>query len=274
MTAQAVLSRHTTVGAGSVDEVTRLLVCWQHPETRRYHAAGLLTGEDGGFGFNYLRRAADIPGFRPFVGFSRLARHYRSMHLFPLFAERVMDSNRPDRPRWLDALALPTDATPLEVLARSGGHRPGDTIELLPVPTVDFDGLSRCVFLAHGVRHQPGASERITGLRSGDRLALQEDSLNPVNASALLVMAGGDGAVGYVPDPLLDHVHAVRAQADSTITVVRANGPEVGHHLRLLVRLEGRVPAGYQPCTGPGWELASDDPPFMVGMIASEAGDA
>jgi hypothetical protein len=68
-----------------------LLVCWQHPGTRRYHAVGLLSGHDDHYEYAYLRRVDDIAGFEPLPGFSRTSRRYRSAHLFPLFAERVMD---------------------------------------------------------------------------------------------------------------------------------------------------------------------------------------
>ena len=32
---------------------------------------------------------------------------------------------------------------------------------------------------------------------------------------------------------------------DAQLTVVRANPPELGHHMRLLVRIEGRLSEGY-----------------------------
>jgi len=54
----------------------------------------------------------------------------------------------------------------------------------------------------------------------------------------LLVTDSGELPVGYVPDPLLGFVHEM---TDVEASVLRANGPEVGFHMRLLVRLEGRL---------------------------------
>jgi hypothetical protein len=246
-------SLHAGASAGGPHgkPVTRLLVTWQDPTTRTYRPVGILERTAHGYEFAYLRSAASIEGFRPFLGFRRFEHRYRSTTLFPLFAGRVMDPSRPDRPAWLNALALDETATPMEVLAHSGGHRPGDTIELLPLPSAALDGRTACTFLVHGVRHQPGAPERIARLSEGERLSLREDSSNPVNSQALLVIADNDQEpLGWVPDPLVQYVHEVRSNPEHELTVVRANPPDVGPHLQLLVQLRGRVsPAS--PIFGP-----------------------
>ena len=212
----------------AADAESQLLVCWQHLQEGRYYAVGLLSALEGGYAFNYLLQAHKAPGFSGFPGFSEFGRRYHSAHLFPIFAERVMDPARPDRARWLQLLDLTEDARPLEILASSGGRRPGDTIELLPIPTVE-DGWGSSTFLVHGIRHCAGASDRITTLVAGARLQLREDPDNRINRRALLVVVADDHTrLGWVPDPLLDHVHTLREIGDPVLTVVRANGPEVG----------------------------------------------
>ncbi len=238
--------------------ISRLLVCWQHPETRGYHAVGLLTADADGYEFVYLQRAHRVVGFRPFLGFSALNRRYRSRHLFPLFAERILDPSRPDRPGWLHALDLGEEATPMEILARSGGHRLNDTIELTPIPSVADDGTTTSTFLVHGVRYQgKAASDLISQLSDGEELALVDEPSNPVNPSAIIVAHPEGQSLGYVPNPLVDYVHAVRGHSEPTVRVVRANDPDVGPHLRLLVRVDGTAPPGFRPFTGPGWEPAA-----------------
>jgi hypothetical protein len=214
----------------------------------------MLEATRNGYEFAYLRNVQNVPGFLPFLGFSDLHRRYTSQRLFPLFTERILDPARPDRPGWLTALALNQEAGTMEILARSGGHRPGDTIEVLPEPRVDAVGATTCVFMVHGVRHQEGASERISLLAPAERLRIVEQPDNRVNPRALLVTSDGAQPLGWVPDPLLDYVHVVRGQGDLTVTVLRANGPEAGQHLRLLVRLEGQVPPGYRAFSGTAWE--------------------
>jgi hypothetical protein len=58
-------------------------------------------------------------------------------------------------------------------------------------------------------------------------------------------------------DLLLEHLRAMQDTAAVRLTVEHVNGPEAPPHLRLLARLEGRVPPGYEPMSGPGWETYS-----------------
>jgi hypothetical protein len=214
----------------------RLMVNWQDPKTHRYHQVGWLSHTPRGYEFRYLPNAKELDGFHPFLGFPSVQQTYRSPHLFPLFSERLLAPDRPDLPQILKLLALNSDE-PLEFLARSGGRRHGDTIELMAEPETGFDGTARCVFLVHGVRHLKDAGDLINHLSTGDRLGLRPDQGNPVNPRALLVTNDGR-PLGWVPDPILDFVHQLHGPS---VTVVRANPPTFGHHLRLLVEIEGRT---------------------------------
>lgn len=230
----------------------RLLVTVRVEDTdvshRLYRHIGFLDCHEDGYSFRYVRGIVDQPGFLPLLGFPELERVYTSPEMFPLFAERIMSARRPDREQYLNALDLDTSSEPWEILVRSGGRRAGDTIEVMPEPVVHPDGRTSCLFLVHGVRYRGAeASDAICRLNSGDRLTLRWDRDNPVNPRAVLVLDDGDLQLGYVPDPLVDYVQAVMRQEGHRLTVVRANGPEVGSHLRLLVRIEGRVHPGYRP---------------------------
>lgn len=246
MSASTVLdSASRATGAG--DSPQRLIVTWRDPSSATYEAVGVLECSASGYEFAYLARIRDIPGFQPFLGFSDAGRRYGSSTLFPLFAERVMDPARPDRPHWLRSLGLDGDPHVMEVLARSGGRRAGDTIELFAEPLVTPDGRTYCTFLTHGVHHLDGAGELIEKLHPGDELFLVNDPDNPVNPLAIKVANQDRAPLGWVPNPLLDYVHEVRRYGSHRLTVVQANGPEVGPHLRLLVQLDGHVSPAYRP---------------------------
>jgi len=240
----------------------RLAVTWRHPRTRVYIAVGMLEQSPAGFCFDYLESARDALGPRRLLGFPEFGRQYRSAHLFPLFAERLMDPTRPDRPRLLEALSLDALATPMEVLARSGGRRPGDTIELLPEPNVAETGETDCLFLVHGIRYAEGAEAAIGQLRRGQELQLVEDPSNPVNPLAVRVTDNDGGPLGWVPDPLVPYVQRVRNAGATSLRVERANGPEVGFHMRLLVHLLGTVEPGYSPFGEAGWAHARAEVPM------------
>jgi hypothetical protein len=208
-----------------------LLVSRQDPETRRYSRVGVLSRDGHLFRFKYddgVTRA--LPGLP-------LGRVHESESLFPIFAERVMDPHRPERAEVLQHLGLGAQAAPLEVLAVSGGGRTGDTYELTPLPQ---PGRVSLPFLVHGVRYLT-SDERavIDELKPGDRLDLRCETDNEVNARALLVRQSGD-RLGYVPDPLLEHVHRIM-ERPFELVVDRVNPVAAGMHMRLLVRLTGEL---------------------------------
>jgi len=210
--------------------------------------------EQHAYRFYYIERARTVDGFRPFLGFPTLDRTYTSPTLFPLFAQRVMHPRRPDYQDYLDTLALSGEPSPMEVLARSRGQRVGDTIQLFPEPSIAADGSTSCLFLVHGVRHIPGADERIARLQPGDELRLVDDPTNEANPRAVLVAADGTGRLGWVPDLLLGYVHTVQEHGPVDVRVVRANGPDAPPHMRLLARLSGTAPPDYRPFIGSGWK--------------------
>lgn len=246
-------SAAATAGTSSA----RLIVAWQHPDTRLIAAVGVLeAGLDQGYRFRYLRRAAEVPGFQPFLGFADLRVVYESPHLFPFFSQRIMSERRPDFSLYLRQLHLDEDASPWEQMARSEGRRTGDTVQLFPVPVVRPDGSTTCRFLVHGIRHVCGG--RPPPLRPGDALTVLPEPSNPVNADAVLVCSASGERLGYVPDILLDHLQVVAKEGEFELLVEHVNGPDVPPHLRLLARLEGSTPPGYRPMTGPGWETFAE----------------
>ena len=143
----------------------RLVVAWQHPIERSIQPVGFLTRTDNAFTFGYIRNALTMHDFPGLLGFDDLYRTYESSDLFPLFAQRAMDPRRPDYHRYVDRLGLEGEPGPWEQIARSQGHREGDTIQLFPEPTVDGDEV-RCLFLVHGVRHADKSPKIINGVEA------------------------------------------------------------------------------------------------------------
>lgn len=239
----------------------RLWVTWQNPQTRAMLPVGCLAElADGTWLFWYVQRARTVPGFQPFANLPDLEREYRSAQIFPVFANRVMSPSRPDYADYLGALDLDqAAATPFDILARSAGRRATDQVRVYPEPTVDpVTGVTNCIFLARGIRHIEGASERVERLRPGDRLELRTEPHNPVNPRALLLDADRGAPVGYVPEILLDYVHTVGSYRGAEVRVDRVNPPPAPETLRLLCWLAGRWPPGPPPFSGPDFEPIPD----------------
>lgn len=153
---------------------------------------------------------------------------------------------------------LGADATPFDILASSSGDRATDSIRVHPGPVIDpVSGQTICRFLAHGVRHIAGASERIARLKIGDKLLLRPEPGNEVNSQALLLDVASDQPVGYVPNLLLDYVHAVQAHRGADVRVHHVNPTHTPAALRLVCRLEGFWPPGDRPITGDDYEPIS-----------------
>jgi hypothetical protein len=249
------LAAPTMADARVANGSPRLLVTRRDPATQSYYPLGFLEHDGQTYAFAYLREAVMVEGFRVLPGLSDPTRRYTSERLFPIFAERVISSRRPDRQVSMKALGLRVDAAPFEVLQRSGGRRIGDEIEVLPAPTAESDGMLMVDFLVHGVRYQTlEAQARISQLVIGEQLRIVRETDNKWDSRALLVTDCDEVCLGYVPGPLLDLLHSARK---SSVSVLRANGPEVGYHFRLLVRAELYVPAGSQPFSGPAWETVA-----------------
>lgn len=210
-----------------------LLVSRQDPESRSYSCVGILSHDGHVFRFIY-----DDAATRAMPGLP-LGQVHESESLFPIFAERVMDSHRPERAHTLEQLGLGVEAEPLEVLAVSGGGRTGDTYELTPRPQ---PGPVSLPFLVHGIRHlTPQERSVVDALKPGDRLELRCESDNEFNERALLVRQGGD-RLGYVPDPLVEYLHRIM-ERPFELVVDRLNPVKAGMHMRLLVRLTGELVA-------------------------------
>ena len=234
----------------------RLVVAWQHPESRLISPVGLLE-HGSGYRFSYLRRAVGLSGFQPFLSFPEWERQYTSPTLFPLFAQRIMSPRRPDFSQFLRQLDLDEDATPWEQLARSEGRSSGDTVQVFPIPPVQSDGSTVCLFLVHGIRHLNHG--QLPDLRHGEPLTLRDVPTNPFDPAAVQVRTEGGKQLGFVPNLLLQHLAVIRAMPTAVgLTVEHVNGPEAPPHLRLLARLEGTAPPGYRPMSGPGWETFAE----------------
>ncbi|ETA92326.1 hypothetical protein O982_24030 [Mycobacterium avium 10-5581] len=247
----------------------RLVVTWQHPIERTISPVGMLSFDGHSYRFHYLRHALHVKGFRPFLGFPDLHGRYTSDRLFPLFAQRAMTPRRPDFARWVKRLGLEEDASPFEQITRSGGHRPGDTIQLFPVPTV-ANGHLECDFLVHGIRHiaerptsvagevitltRDDVEHQLAALCPGDELRLHDEPTNTVNPLAILTTTAANVPLGWVPDLLLEELDRIPDRQRARVTALVVNGPEAGWHLRLLAHLSVPVPDGFAVFVDDPWQ--------------------
>ena len=238
-----------------LSEHPQLFVSWRSPQTRRIHPVGRLTQDVAThrYEFRYIRavREATEGGFVPFPEFPELRGVYRATELFPLFANRVLPTSRPDYTSFVTALGLsPESADPMLVLARTGGTRQTDQIELIPAPTAGGDGCYLTYCLLRAVRYMPGpvVGERLARLQPGERLFLFDDWQNPADPLAVGVRTEDSHMVGYLPAYLTPDVRRLREACGRVeLHVERYNPPPAEAHHRLLCKLVSCWPAGFRP---------------------------
>lgn len=223
-------------------------VVWQDIDTRQLVRVGRLEFTGDRFIFSYAPDAELHAGFEPFPSLPDYRRTYESDALFPIFAERMVTTAQTDYDSLVHALGLTREqATPVEVLARSWGRRPHDTIQIVPEPEQHDDGTETLPFLVSGVRHAhedvegddpDKVSERVAGLVHGQQLDWRDEPDNTANENAIRLQTSGR-LVGWIPNYLLDYIHKKRGEGYGLrVTVEHANGPETAWHLRLLCLLQ------------------------------------
>ena len=125
-----------------------------------------------------------------------------------------------------------------ELLARTGGRRATDTIQIVPAPVVEGDR-EVLHFLVSGIRHVDPDGSRVAQLECGVTLQIRAEPDKDWDPRALLLDVRSGEPVGYVPRYLLGYVHKRREErADLRVTVEQVNGPDVPWHLRLLCRMD------------------------------------
>lgn len=241
-----------------------LFVSWRDPGSGSIHPIGRLVRRvsPGGerYSFAYLKLAETLDGFVPLPGLPDLSRRYDSEWLFPTFANRMMPRSRPDYDLLASRVDLGGDADPFEVLARTGGRRATDRIEVFAAPEQTEPGVGTVLFFARGLRHVEGALEAVAELAEGDALELTDDLSNRHNQLAVVLRVPDGLQLGWVPDYLVDHVHDLRELngSDPVVVVEHVNDATAAPHMRLLCRLSAPWPIGYQPFSGPAFQPLAD----------------
>lgn len=231
-----------------------LFVIWQDPDTRRWIPVGRLTRIEKKFQFAYTKGAKQSTKFVPFGRMTNLEAVYESTELFPLFANRILPKSRPEYAQYLGWLGLESANTDdLEVLARSGGLRATDSLEIVPCPEPTPDRQVVIHFFARGLRHLSEKDQsRVLQLKAGERLYLMRDVQNNVDSMALLMRTGDPiSVVGYCPRYFSADFSQLltKTPPDQIAVTVDRVSEEAPTQFRLLCRLQSTWPHDFAPCS-------------------------
>jgi hypothetical protein len=235
-----------------------LFLTWQDPDTRSWYPVGRLTREYGEYIFVYTKGALESPRFIPFGSMNQVGVKYVSPILFPLFSNRLLGKSRPEYTDYLCWLGLQQhSAHPLELLARTGGERATDSLQIYPCPEPTVDGRYQTYFFCHGIRHlRSFVSSEVEVLEAGQQLLPMFDILNSVDQQAVAIRTTDPAMmIGYSPRYLARDIRELATLSRETfdLRVERVNR-DAPIRFRLLCRLAAAWPDGFEPCSEPTFQ--------------------
>ena len=207
-------------------QVSSVFLAWQDPVERDWHTVGKLTQKDDHYQFQYTLGAGRCQRFTPFTGMEDLTTLYQSERLFPLFANRLLSERRPEYKKLLSWLGMDGQQNPLLILAKTGGIKSTDNLQIFPEVQPNSTGAFDMDFFVHGVRYvSDSARDRIKRLQPGETLLLMQDFQNPADSMALAIRTGQTPEIiGYCPRYLTKDIHRlINQNAQMQLAVNRVN---------------------------------------------------
>lgn len=232
-----------------------LFVAWQDPQSRQWAPVGRLSRDDGQYRFVYTRGAKELPNFTPFGLMTDLQVEYVSDELFPLFANRILAKSRPEYEQYMGWLGMARNKyDALDELARTGGVRATDSLELFACPQPSEEHNYEVYFFCRGLRHLHAENQqRADELKPGERLYIMPDPQNEFDRLALLLRTGDPiTLVGYAPRYFtgeFSHLMELVEPENVKVTVEKVN-LDAPLQYRILCRFRSPWPAKFQSCQG------------------------
>ncbi|MGC0053692.1 HIRAN domain-containing protein [Brucella pituitosa] len=245
------------------------LLNWQDPETRAWHAVGKLFELDSFYIFAYTHGALQSKNFVPFGNLNETNSYYVSNELFPIFANRVMNSKRPDYVRYATWAGLDSreKTDPLKLMARMGGAKATDSLQVYQIPERDADGNYKTTFFTHGLSHLPeDAQNKANLLKEREQLYPLLDVQNPYDPSAVALRSNDPSSlIGYCPRYLARDISELALSISSglEITVRRVN-KDAPPQFKLLCEASAIWPGNFEPCSSTDHKTIVDFEPARV----------
>lgn len=231
-----------------------LFIAWQDPQSRSWFPVGRLTLENHSYQFAYTRGAKESKRFLPFGRMTDLNAVYVSKELFPLFANRILPKSRPEHRDYMRWLGLSEGKyNELEELARTGGQRATDSLEIFPCPMPTSDNRYVVYFFSHGLRYFNSQTLlQIDSFSPGEELFLARDVQNKFDKTALLLRTQDPiSFVGFCPRYYTADFTKLLTLAgpEKVKIVVERVNLDAPTRLRFLCRLSAPWPSSFSPCT-------------------------
>jgi len=231
--------------------MTKLFLAWKNPKTKTWTPVGILEYKNNLYYFRYTQGASNT-NFQTFGQMQDLRQTYSSDHLFPIFKNRLLSKSRPEYEDYLNWLDIQKDKTnDLLELARSGGIRATDDLQLFPMPEKNKNGEYEVLFFSHGLHHiSEKYIKRLSLLKKNDRLLIMKDIQNNIDTNALILRTEDDPVeiLGYCPSFFISDFNKL---INKNVTNVNVYIQKINHsapfQLKLLCKFTTKWPDNFIP---------------------------
>lgn len=245
------------------EKIKSIYILWQDIESRRQFPVGHLEyiyNDHESYQFCYIQGVTNAisHGFQPFPGFPELESTYVSSELFPFFQNRILQPSREEYDAFVKSLGLsPYGAKPIDILARSGGRRATDTIEVFAPAEIiecaeeDYN-IARYYFLLHGLSHMKEcAQDLVTDLvKEDDQVFVMHDIQNHADENALLLRTHDYCSIGFIPRYLLGDMWINNLlHKDLVFSIYKINKPPSPIQQRIVCKAEAKVTKDFVSCS-------------------------
>ena len=227
-----------------------LFIAWKDKNPSRWLTVARLCCIDKRYIFCYTKGALKSDNFVPFGRFLSLNNVYVSDELFPLFENRILNSNRSEFNDFLSWLSLDNKSyDPLDILALTEGRRETDNLEIFPYPKIDDNNVLTINFFTHGLNYINNLSqENLNSLHPKDNLFLCQDRQNPKDQDAILLRSDDPIMfVGYCPRYLVKDFNILLKNNSKIKVYIKKINPNAPYSYRILCTIEAKCPPNFVP---------------------------
>lgn len=228
-----------------------LILAWQDTKTSKWFPIGRFSKQGKAYSFLYVKGAeqAQEHGFVDLASMQDFNKKYYYEDIFPLLKNRILNKSRPDRDEFLNWLEIESEDSDFEELAKTGGIKATDNLQLFPVPVKENNQYTLS-FFAQGISHlSEKCQARIEQLEKGDKLYFCADLENQQDKNAHLLRTKDPvEMVGYCPRYFAKDFKKLfnlsKESFNITVQKVNKNAPE---QLRLLCKINCNWHSDFEP---------------------------
>lgn len=239
----------------------QLILSWQDVKTNQWFPIGRFLKQNGGYLFVYVNgvKQAEQNGFFGLASMQNFDKEYYYNDIFPLFKNRILNKSRPDRDEFLEWLDIDSEDSDFEELAKTGGVKATDNLQLFPVP-VNENNQYTLSFFVQGISHlSENCQKRIERLKNGEKLFFCADLENKQDRNAHLFRTKDPvEMVGYCPRHFAADFKKLFDKSKKSFNIkvkkVNKNAPE---QLKLLCEITCDWPQDFLPFDDTRFEVVN-----------------